>query len=392
MAIEDWLRLALAPDVGPALAHHLLDAFDGDPAAIFRASAHRLESIRGVGRSRLDSLMDRSVIAQARDEAQRAAGAGVHLIPLDHPDYPVLLRRLARPPLLLWARGRLQAIDRLALAMVGPRAASGYGRLMAVNLAGPLAAHGLTLISGLAGGVDAEVHRAALDSRGRTLAVLGQGLGTPISPALNRELADRMLESGRGALLSIFPMETQPQRGLFPQRNEILAGMALATLVVEASPSSGALITARHAASHNRPVLACPGDATRRTAQGSNQLLADGAALVQSPADVLGAIAGELRREMLEMNLDALPGDHAHSKDDGCPIPQFADGDPSDPDRALDAALLNLLRDEPYAVDRLIEALAGRGHDAGSVQQRLLLLELDGRIRQMPGRLYALKT
>jgi DNA processing protein len=387
--MEAWLRLALAPDVGPVLAHRLLDAF-GAPERIFNAGRDELASVRGLGAGRLERLLDSSVQRLAAEEQKRTSSAGVRLIALDDPGYPELLRRLPYAPPVLWVRGRLAPEDRLALAIVGPRSPSGYARLMSEALAPALAAQGLTLISGLAHGIDAAVHRGALEAGGRTLAVLGQGLGTAVFPEQNRQLADRIVAEDRGALVSIFPMETAPAPGLFPQRNEIIAGLALATLVIEASHTSGALITARHAAAHGRTVLACPGDATRRAARGSNRLLADGAALVETAEDVLAAIGPDLRNEMAALGRDRLPGESDADSEARAdvPRPDFAapGAAPTDP---IDIALLEALDREPLPVDVLVQSMAAHGHPAAQVQQRLLMLELDGRIRQLPGRIYA---
>jgi DNA processing protein len=396
MGLEDWLRLALAPEVGPVLGHRLIEAF-GDPAAVFRASAARLKTVPGLGPARIARLTDPGVAREAREELDRARDSGVRLIARDDPAFPFLLTRMEYPPLLLWTRGTLEPEDRLSLAMVGPRTPSGYARLMAQRLAGPLAAQGLTVISGLAHGIDAEAHRGALESGGRTLAVLGQGLGTAIYPQANAELAERIVAEGRGALIAICPLLAEPAPGLFPARNEIIAGLALASLIVEASPVSGALITARHAAAMGRTVMACPGDATRRAAQGSNRLLAEGAALIQNPEDVLAAMAGELRDAMRELGMGdrpAAPAADAIAEPElfdtsGAPAPaasraaRFAD--------PVMAALARLLAAEPQPLDALIEQCAEHGHEMPAVLQRLLQMEIDGLIRQMPGRVYALK-
>jgi DNA processing protein len=386
-----WLRLTLTPEIGPVLAHRLLEVF-GAPASVFTASPSDLQSIHRLGRARLQGLLDPSIARLADEEADRARRDGVRLVALDDPDYPPLLRRLPCAPLVLWVRGRIAPEDRMALAIVGPRSPSGYARLMSETLAPPLASHGLTLVSGLAHGIDAAVHRAALDADGRTLAVLGQGLGTPVFPEQNRDLARRIVAEDRGALISIVPMQTEPAAGLFPQRNEIIAGLALGTLIVEAGPTSGALITARHAAALGRTVLACPGDATRRAARGSNRLLADGAALVQTHEDVLDAIGPDLRNEMTALGRtedppDAVTGDPENDSNDPAPKPETPTKPLADP---LDAALLDLLDAEPLAVDVLIERMSADGHAPPQVQQHLLMLELNGHVRQLPGRVYAL--
>ncbi|MCL5270543.1 MAG: DNA-processing protein DprA [bacterium] len=392
MASEAWLRLALAPEVGPVLAHRLLDELGG-PEAIFSASARRLGAVPGLGPGRLARLLDPAVVGLARAELERVNEAGVTLVTLADSAYPTLLRRLPACPPVLWTKGRLLPTDRLAVAIVGPRNPSAYGRLMAGALCGPLAAQGVALVSGMAYGIDAEAHRAAVEApgRGRTIAVLGQGLGRPLYPHANAPLAERIVAEERGALLSIFPMATEPAPGLFPQRNEIIAALALGTVIIEASPTSGALITARHALAAGRVVMACPGDATRRSAQGSNRLLAEGAVLIQKAEDVLAALGPELRREMEDLGEGSATGSAATGVDlagpaaggDGHAV-GFTSDDP------LGAELRRLLRAEPLPADTILARCAEAGHPAAAVLERLLTLEIDGQVRQLPGRIYAL--
>ena len=404
MALESWLRLCLAPEVGPVLGHRLLETF-GAPEAVFTAPERQLLSVGGLGKARLARLLDPGAARLAREELARAAEAGVRLLTLADDDYPLLLSRLEFPPLVLWVRGRLAPADRLAVALVGPRSPSNYARLMLAELAPPLAAHGLTIVSGLAHGIDAEAHLAALDNGGRTLAVLGQGLGTAVYPQRNAELARRIVEEDRGALLSVFPLATEPGPGLFPQRNEIIAALSLGTLVIEAAETSGSLITARHAAAAGRVVMACPGDATRRAARGSNRLIADGAVMIQNAEDVLAALAAELRREGEGLGLGGRPatGDAGAAAnapgqlelDFTAPAPSAAPplkppaqlfALPGDP---VSRAILELLDAEPLPADLLLEGCGERGHAPSAVLERLLRLEMDGILRQMPGRLYA---
>lgn len=382
-ANQAWLRLVLAPEIGPVLAHRLLDAF-GDPESIFSANQKSLLGVPGMGRSRVERLLDPEVARAARAEAERCAAAGVELVTLADEAYPVLLRQLEFAPPVLWVRGELKPVDRLAITIVGPRRPSDYARLMAERLSPPLAAHGLTLISGLAYGVDSIVHRLAVEAGGRTLAVVGHGLGVALYPAANAHLADS-IAGGHGALISIFPMETEPSPGLFPQRNEVLAGLGLATLVIEASPESGTLITARHAAAANRTVMACPGDAVRRAAQGSNRLLAEGAVLVQEAADVLESLGDELRRAMAELGHES-PRRPVQADLFEEPPEEPRPPAPADPVSNL---ILELIGAEPQPIDALLVRCGEAGASAGQVMEKLLTMELEGRIKQMPGRVYA---
>lgn len=382
---QHWLRLALAPEIGPVLAHRLLGAV-GDPEKIFASGEKTLLAVTGMGRGRLEKLLDPSVPRAAADELDRCEAAGVSLVTLADAAYPVLLRQMEYPPLVLWVRGRIDPADRLAITIVGPRRPSQYACLMTERLAPPLAAKSLTLVSGLAYGVDSIVHKSAVETGGRTLAVVGHGLGVELYPAANAQLAES-IRDGHGALLSIFPMRTEPSPGLFPQRNEVLAGLGLATLVIEASPESGTLITARHAAAANRIVMACPGDATRRAAQGSNRLLAEGAILVQAAEDVLEPLDNELRRGMAELGHAApdRPKIQADLFDEPAePAPPAAA--PPDP---LSDRIMDLVAGEPQPIDVLLIQCEAAGSPPGQVMEKLLMLELEGRLRQLPGRVYA---
>lgn len=399
LPIERWLRLALAPEIGPATARRLIEAF-GSPEAIFSAPPGDLARVEGLGPKRLASLLSADSEKRASAELAKAAALGVALIPQDAPGYPPSLLRLANPPLVVYVLGDLIPRDRLAVAIVGPRKPSDYARAMTRALVPPLCARGLAIVSGLAYGVDAEAHQAAVECDGRTIAVLAQGLDTPVFPATNRKLAARILSERRGALLSIFPFGTKPEAGLFPARNEIIAALALGTLVVEAGESSGSLITARHAAELGAPVMACPGDATRPNARGANRLIADGAPLIQNSDDVLGAMAAELRNARAELHepepaAGPLSDDSERAALDGHPeffsragsAPSAAVRSAADP---LESGILETLAQDCRSIDYVIEACADLGFNQSQVVQKLLLLELNGRIRQLPGRVYAL--
>lgn len=400
-SLLDWLRLARAPGIGPVLAGQLLARF-GSPGAVFAASRRELDALPGMGSGRVDALLDPRLPDHARREADRAAAIGVRFLCLADSSYPVALRSLTAPPLVLSLRGRLVGPDRLALTIVGPRMASEYARRMTRRLVPPLSARGLTIVSGLAQGIDAEAHAAALRSDGRTVAFLGQGLDCPLHPASNRDLADRMIEEGLGALVSAFPLAMRPQASLYPQRNELLAAFSLGVLVIEAGERSGALITARHALELGRPVLTCPADADRASARGSNRLLADGAALVQTSDDVLDAMRSEIRRELVALGFDPAvadgpipaglradsPGSPPHGRPEApsSAAPSTAADTIRDP---LTRAIDGMLREEHRPIDFILQGCADAGFGHAAVVQRLLELELSGRLRQLPGRIYA---
>jgi DNA processing protein len=383
--LRSWIRLALTPGVGPTTAHRLLAAF-GSVEAIFEADEFALAGVQGLDRGAIAGLLDPGIESLARRDLERCAELEIVSIPFDDPAYPVALRDLHHPPILLYAKGSLAPVDRLAISIVGARKPSDYGRQMVARLTPPLAARGLTVVSGLAYGIDAEAHAAALSAGGRTLAVLGQGLATPVHPASNRRLAERILGEGLGALVSVFPIDDRPTAGSYPQRNEIIAALSLGTLVVEAGEKSGALITAGAAAELGRMVMACPGDATRASARGANALIAEGAHLVQTSDDVLEAIAPALRLARAAL---VESGDWASEPDAEGEAERPAPA-PIDPDDPIERRIREALTEEQRPLDYLLAVCASEGRTQGEVIQKLLEMELAGRARQWPGRIYSL--
>jgi len=281
---EAFLRLALIPGLGPITAQRLIDAADGDPAAVLGWNMSRLQAVDGVGPERARRICDPKLAESAARERAECHHMGIRLVARDEADYPRELLQLADPPLMLWLRGTLETRDRLAVSVVGPRRPSAYGHRQAVRFASGLARIGATVISGLARGVDTAAHQASLEHNGRTLAVIGSGLAR-LYPEENRELADRI--AGQGAVLSEFPLHTPPSPGTFPRRNRIVAALGLATLVIEAGAQSGALITARLAGELGRTVLVVPGNIDHPESVGANRLIRDGATLVTSLDDVI---------------------------------------------------------------------------------------------------------
>ena len=281
-ALHSVLRLCLVEGVGPRVQQTLVERF-GSAAGVLAASPSELLATPGVGPKLARNL------AQAREidvdvELTLCRQHRVQLIARESSAYPRMLKETADPPSLLYVRGELVEADGLALAVVGSRRATHYGLRQSERLAGGLSRAGLTVVSGLARGIDAAAHRAALAAGGRTIAVLGCGL-SHIYPPEHASLADEV--AGRGALVTEMPMRREPRGGFFPQRNRIISGMSLGVLVVEASLKSGALITARHAMEQGRDVFAVPGPIDNPNSRGTNRLIADGAKLVQSVDDIL---------------------------------------------------------------------------------------------------------
>ena len=277
------LRLSLISGVGPRTRRALLDRF-GSSQAVLNAAPSQLRDVEGVGPKLVEKIVAASQQSDAEDEIARCRDLGVTILADDEPDYPPLLSQIHDPPAVLFLRGQLRPQDQAAIAIVGTRHATHYGIRQAERLAGSLAQAGLTIVSGLARGIDAAVHRGALAAGGRTLAVLGSGV-LNIYPPEHEQLAAAVV--GQGALLSEAPPLAAPHSGVFPQRNRIISGLSLGVIVVEADHRSGALITARQANEQGREVFAVPGHVNDRTSHGCHRLIRDGAKLVESADDVL---------------------------------------------------------------------------------------------------------
>lgn len=277
------LRLSLIPGVGPVTRKALLERF-GSAAAVLAAPPSQLREVSGVGTKLARSIIAANDEIDADKELQLCREHGITILADTDPAYPRLLREIHNPPAFLFVYGELKAEDALSVAIVGTRHATSYGRQQAERLAGGLARAGLTIVSGLARGIDAAAHRAALQAGGRTLAVLGSGV-LNVYPPEHASLADEI--RGRGALISENPPLSEPQSGVFPQRNRLISGLTLGVIVVEAAERSGALISARHAMEQGREVFAVPGRVDSRMSRGCHRLIRDGAKLVECVEDVL---------------------------------------------------------------------------------------------------------
>jgi DNA processing protein len=343
----DLLTLAVVPALPPRAAREI--AHRGPLAeALERPGLHA----DLLGATALEALRTGAARREAEAELRRAAALGVRVVGRDEPDYPPWLRRVHSPPPVLWVRGTLrEAEGERAVAVVGARAATGLGLAFARTLARDLASAGIAVVSGLARGIDTRAHQGALDARGRTVAVLGSGLDR-LYPEENASLA-RAIEKD-GAVVSEFPLGTGPWKPNFPRRNRVIAGWGRAVVVVEAGSRSGALSTARAALDEGRDVMAVPGHPTQPTAEGTNGLLRDGAALVRGAPDVLA-----------ELGL--------------APAGKAEEGTPAD------AVLAALPRGVPASVD---EIQARCGLTLPALVARLAELELGRAVVRLPGALF----
>lgn len=285
-----WLALRLAPGVGPLLFARFLKQFK-EPEAVFQASSAELSRIPRLPNKTKLALVGFDWGEQVLSELRRVRRFGCRLLTWADEEYPALLKETADPPPVLWVLGEIRVEDRVAVAVVGSRQATEFGRVTALRLGRELAEAGVTVVSGVALGIDAAAHHGALQAGGRTLGVLGNGLDQ-IYPRSNQDLYQDI--PGAGALISELPLGMEPDASFFPRRNRIIAGLSVAVVVVEAAARSGALITARLALEANRDVLAVPGRAGADHSRGTHGLLKQGARLVESGREIVEEVLPQL--------------------------------------------------------------------------------------------------
>jgi len=345
-----WVALNLVNGIGAVRFRALVDQF-GDPRAVWEAPAAALQTT-GLPPKVVEELLEvRRSVDLASLWAQTQSNE-ITLLTWEDAAYPHRLKQIDNPPPVLYLRGGITTADDWAVAVVGTRKVTPYGQQVAEMVAGFLARNGVTVVSGLAAGVDSIAHRTALDAGGRTIAVLGTGVDR-IYPAQNKGLAADI--TGRGALVSDFALGTPPDRGNFPARNRIISGLSLATVVIEAGQRSGALITARFAAEQGREVFAVPGKIFAPQSKGANELIRKGAHPLLAPEDLLEALNLTLVTEQQNARV-VLPAD------------------------ATEAAIFTVLNYEPMHIDEI-------GQQAklpiDQVSAALALMELKGMVRQM---------
>lgn len=281
--LRQQLLLTLIPGIGPLTRRRLLAQF-GSPESVLSASVGQLQGVQGIGPKLAQTILKSREEIDVDQQLRLARDNNINILLESHEDYPPLLKEIHDPPGVLFTQGKLQSEDRLAVAIVGTRHASQYGKKQATRLATSLAQAGITVVSGMARGIDTAAHQAALSAGGRTIAVLASGVLQPYPPE-NAKLAQQI--ATQGCVLSETAPTMPPMSGMFPQRNRIISGLTLGAIVVEAADRSGALITARHAWEQNREVFAVPGSVDSRVSNGPHRLIRDGAKLVSSIEDVL---------------------------------------------------------------------------------------------------------
>ncbi|MGQ9608517.1 MAG: DNA-processing protein DprA [bacterium] len=281
--IKDWITLHSIPGIG-SISFLRLVKFFGSPRAVLDAGLKDLLNVRGITPAISKSIVDYRDTIDAERELDLIKQYGCRIIKIDDEEYPANLRTIYDPPPIIYIKGSIIPNDSQSISIVGARKASAYGKSVAENISKGLVLKGFTIVSGMAHGIDASAHNAALDAGGRTIAVMGNGLDI-IYPPNNEKLYERIINSG--AVISEFPMGTEPKKENFPIRNRIISGLSLGTLVVEASNHSGALITANYALEQGREVFAVPGPIFSETSKGTNSLIKQGAKLVESTDDIL---------------------------------------------------------------------------------------------------------
>ena len=358
-----WLALSLIPGVGSILLKRLLDQFK-TPETVFQAPMNELLNIEGLGERVAKEIRKGPMEKAVEKELYLLKEVGGKIVTLKDSAYPKRLRDIYDPPPLLYVRGELKEEDEFAISIVGSRKTSPYGRGMTERMSQELARHGITIVSGMARGIDSLAHWGALSGGGRTIAVLGCGVDV-IYPSENRNLFTKIMD--HGAVLSEFPMGSPPEGGHFPKRNRIISGLSIGVVVVQASAESGSLITAGFALEQGREVFAVPGNVGAEGSRGTHQLIKEGAKLVESSEDILEEILPQWRRER--------------------ETTQKVEG----PERDLtgeERILYERLSETPSHIDVLIRESQ---FDPGKVSSLLLNLELKGLVSQWPGKCFSKK-
>jgi DNA processing protein len=373
--ILHWLALRMVPGLGTVGTLKILTKLKS-PRAIFRASASELEAA-GLSPAQARNVASGCSFDDAVDQQQKLLDTGAQLISIQDPAYPARLREIYDPPLLLFAIGNCALMTCHGIAVVGTRRPTPYGMAAAERLSGDLARAGLTIVSGMARGIDSTAHQAALKENGDTIAVLGCGVDV-LYPANNRKLYDDIAK--KGLLLSEFPMGAPAYPQNFPIRNRIVSGLSIGVVIVEGAQYSGSAITAKLAIDQGREVFAVPGNITSKMSWGPNLLIKEGSAkLVQEWTDVTNELPVEVRRELVLNAQQKILQEGIES------APEGIEKTFEEPQRALARRVLNTLQvDTPQQLDSVLESF--EGISSSELLSALFDLEMAGQIRQLPGK------
>lgn len=365
---EAYIALNMVDEVGPVRVRALLEAF-GTPEKILSATATDLRRVEGVGEEVARNIAHWREHVYLDAELVRIEKAGVRVVIREDDAYPKNLREIYDPPLVLYVRGTMPDNgDSLAIAIVGSRRTSLYGQEMARKLGYQLARVGVTVVSGLARGIDTAAHKGAMQAKGRTVAVLGCGIDV-VYPPENKDLYEKIVEKG-GAVVTEFPFGVAPDKQHFPMRNRVVSGWSLGVVVVEANLKSGALITANFAGDQGRHVFAVPGRADSILSKGCHKLIKDGAKLTEDVDDILPEFEYLLPPGKKEAPAEADTGGGIAS------AVKLSE---------LEQKIMAVIGDEDLAIDEIIRA---SGLTSGAVSSTLLTLEMRRQVRQLPGKIY----
>lgn len=356
-SLESLLKLYSVPGIGPGRMRLLLTTFKS-PDEVLDAPIQKLLRVQGIEQKTANKLKNQVNEKFVDDQLNLINEHQVDIVTYWDKNYPAYLKKIYDPPVFLFVKGEIISEDELAIAIVGSRTTSTYGKVVTEQFAKELVESNITIVSGLARGIDTIAHKQALRSNGRTLAVLGSGMDK-IYPPENKKLANQISESG--AVISEYPFGTNPDAGNFPRRNRIISGLCLGVLVTEAGAKSGALITAFQALEQNREVFAVPGPIHSGKSMGSNQLIKEGAKLVQGVQDILQELEGQVKQ--------------------GIKKPQKKSPKLS----GLEKTIFDLLENEPMHVDNLAMKT---NKSVPEVLTILLTLELLGVVKQLSGKMF----
>lgn len=355
--LRSWLTLLMVPGVGPTRFRTLVEYF-GSPDRVLKASSKGLSAVHGIDEKTATSISNFREQGDIDRQIKAIRRCNAKVITYRNDDYPQLLKEIYDPPPLLFVRGSLDPKDRFAVSIVGTRSPTPYGRLAAEKLSKGLSEKGITVVSGMARGIDSLVHRTVLASGGRTIAVLGCGVDITYPPE-NRGLRDSIID--QGAVVSEFTMGTGPDASNFPKRNRLISGLSLGVIVIEAGEKSGALLTVQSALEQNREIFAVPGNIDSAKSRGTNRLIKQGAKLVETVDDVIEELEAHLKPLIAPEKLVLVPEDLSHEE----------------------KLILENLGSEPKHIDKLTGEI---NLPAGQLLSILLSLELTGLVKQLPGK------
>ncbi len=355
----DQIQLNLIQGVGPRTRRTLLEEF-GSPSRILNAPRQELLNVPGIGNKIADAICYRTAKSTAADELKRCRENGYRILFEEEDDYPSLLKEMPDPPSLIYCKGNLLPEDELAVAIVGSRKCTVYGLQQAEKIAGALARAGITVVSGLARGIDRAAHEGALKAGGRTIAVMATGL-SHIYPPEHLELSEQV--ANQGVLVTEFPLDQAPVAGLFPQRNRIISGLSMGVVLIEAGRKSGALHTARHAYEQGREVFAVPGRIDHPASAGCHDLIRDGAMLVRSVDDILEGLGPAKTPVKTAQNREVhIPRELSLSD--------------------FERDILNLVTLEPQHLNEIVQSSS---LDSSRILSTLTILEMRKVVKRLPG-------